>query len=90
MKNLYKRVKAFVDAYKMWLFLIALFGTNGMQAYLSDTTPVETIVIEEEVDAVPAKQDHERWNPTETKVVVKLLDCGSNIREHEKEHHGGR
>ena len=37
MKKLFDKIKVFIDAWKIWLFVIALIGTNaGQQMYYSE------------------------------------------------------
>lgn len=46
-KKLFARLKNIFDAYKMWLFFLALFGTNAMQAGVQEyvrSEPVQKVV----------------------------------------------
>ena len=36
LKKALSQIKNFIDAWKIWLFFLALFGTNGLQAGLQE------------------------------------------------------
>jgi len=47
MKKFLAKLKYLIDTYKMWIFIVAIFGTNGAQMYAnSEPTfekPAETV-----------------------------------------------
>ena len=74
-----KKLKLFFDTYKLWLFLVALFGTNGTQAYLNSgniETKSEPVITQE----VAKTKDQ----------IVVICKQDNTVIEHEKEHHGRR
>jgi len=75
-KKLFAKLKTLIDTYKIWVFVVAIFGTNGAQMYASyEPEPVETVKIAE-----PAK-------PSVKTTVIHKTDnryCEDLINKHER------
>jgi len=87
MKKLFDKIKTFIDAWKIWLFFLALFGTNGIQAglhaYHDEPKELEIIPISE---AKPATK-------TIIKEIIREADnefCEKLIKQKLNEHEKGR
>jgi len=78
-KNIYKE-------YKIWLFIVALFSSNGIQAYLN-IDPKQVI---EHIANTPTSYIANK--PNEEKIIIKLISCDANsiMSDHINEHHGGK
>ena len=83
--KLFKKIKNFYDAYKIWVFVAALFSTNGLQAYLGNTESVKPPV--EPVKEVVVKEVKELRQPVKLEVTCK---SDTSVYDHVREHHGGR
>jgi len=62
------KLKTFIDAWKIWLFFLALFGTNGIQAGLQEyvrAEPEKPVV--EEKPIVKAK-------PPQKTIIIHKVD----------------
>jgi hypothetical protein len=76
LKKIYAKLKMIFDTWKMWLFVVALFGTNGAQIYSNyeptSEKPVKTV-------STPIK-------PQKT-VIIRKIDnkfCIDLLNEHKK------
>jgi len=81
MKKLFGKLKMMYDTYKMWIFLVALFGSNGMQAYMNDAgTKTKDITVS------TTMQPTTKLDPI---TVVCQCSCQDGTEGHVEEHHGG-
>ena len=91
-KEAFNKVKTFVDVYKIWIFIVALFGTNGIQAYFNSDKEAKS---EPEVKVEEVKP---KFNNQKLLNSIKLImennkctcNCSGSVLGHEIEHHGGR
>jgi hypothetical protein len=77
MKKLFDKLKAFIDVWKIWIFILALFGTNGAQMYVhSEADPIIEPVIEKPI--VKAKP------PIKTIIIHKADNeyCDKILNDH--------
>ena len=78
MKKLFDKLKLFIDTWKIWLFVAALFGTNGAQMYAHSELEKESYKAE--------KVKPVAINPVRTKtIIIHKADnsyCDKLINEH--------
>jgi len=73
MKKFLAKLKYIIDTYKMWIFIVAIFGTNGAQMYanseIAEPVASEKVVVE----------------PIKTIIIHKVDNsyCDKKINEHE-------
>lgn len=74
LKKIYAKLKMVFDTWKMWLFVAALFGTNGAQMYVNS----------EPVEPVPVKSA--LVEPKKTIIIHKVDNgyCDRKLNEHKK------
>lgn len=82
MKNLFAKIKTFIDVWKMWLFFAALLaGTNGAQMYVNSEPekagPQTEKVEPEKIETVELQK---------TIIIHKTNNeyCDKKLLEHEK------
>ena len=78
-KERLNQVKAFIDVWKIWLFFLALFGTNAMQA------GVQEYVRSEPTSDKPVKTVSTPTKPQKTIIIHKADNeyCDRKLKEHE-------
>ena len=82
MKKLFDKIKLFIDTWKIWLFVAALFGTNGAQMYVN-SDPIE--------EKDPLKAVHVAKSPTKPlkTIIIHKVDngyCDKLIKAELKKH----
>lgn len=78
MKNFINNLKVLFSNPKTWIVIVALFGTNGMQAYFNTGSIVEPVKVANKAEIEPIT------------IKVITVNCGGKVKEHIVEHHGGR
>jgi len=87
--RLINRLKNMKDIYKLWLFIIALFATNGFQAMMNTDTEDQTVALGTEV-IVKVADVAAVAKVAEVAKVAAVANCGGgSVVAHEVEHHGG-
>ena len=74
LKNVYTKLKMAFDTWKMWIFVAALFGTNGTQLYMNSEPASEK----------PAKTASTPSNLQKT-IIIRKVDneyCDKKLQEH--------
>jgi len=80
MKKYFDKIKTFVDVYKIWIFIAALFGTNGLQAYFNDSGTTKG----------SAPKIANVTKPKLISVCIPVVcNCIDGTKSHVDEHHGG-
>ena len=78
LKKIYAKLKMAFDTWKMWLFVVALFGTNGAQMYVH-SEPEKTSQTAPKAKPVAIK-------PASTKtVIIRKIDnkfCIDLLNDH--------
>jgi len=75
-KERFNQVKTFIDAWKIWLFFLALFGTNAVQYGVQDYAQSEKAGIVKQI--IKAK-------PPQKTIIIHKVDneyCDRKLNEH--------
>ena len=75
MKKLFNKLKAFIDVWKIWLFLAAIIGSNGLQAGFHMNNDDETHVKKSAI-----------ITPSKPTIIYKPDNayCDKKLNDHEK------
>lgn len=90
----FKRVKDMQDITKLILFILALFGTNGLQALFNGSTEDvfegEVVECAAVVECPEVAEVASVAKVAAVAAVAAIANCNEKVQDHVGEHHGGK